>query len=138
MHIKASGHFEAQVPRHQRRRRFQEQVVQVVAGFLADLDGIAKALGGQQADLAAGALDDGVGDQRRAVHHRMQRDGGQSGLLQQPRDARGDRFGGIVGRGEALAGRDQVAGGVVQHEVGERAADIDADAGRRRAHGVAP
>jgi hypothetical protein len=36
---------------------------------------------------------------------------------------------GIVGRRQALAGGDEVARRVVQHEVGEGAADIDADAG---------
>ena len=130
--VEPPRHFEAQLARHQRGRGFEKKVVEIVARLLADLDGIAEALGGQQADLAAGALDDGVGHERRAMHHGMQRGRRQARFLEQAGDAGDDRLGRVVGRGQALAGGDQVARGIVQDEVGEGAADVDTDAGRVR------
>ena len=61
--------LEAQVARHERRGHLQKQVVQVVAVLASDLICIAEAARGEQGSPCTLALDDGVGDKRRAVDH---------------------------------------------------------------------
>ena len=79
-------------------------------------------------DSGAGAFDDGVGDQRRAVHNAVQLAGVHLRFLQQAGDAGDDRRAGILRRGQQLAGVHKVAARIVQHQIGEGAADINADA----------
>ena len=45
----AFGDFQAAVARHQRGRRVEEQVVEIVASLAADLDAVAESIGGEQA-----------------------------------------------------------------------------------------
>jgi hypothetical protein len=123
------------VARHQGRGRFEEQVVEVVAGLAADLDHVAKSLGGDQADGRAGALDHRVGHQRGAVHDAVQLGSRNIRLAQDARDAGDDCLARIVRRREQLAGMDEIAARIVQHEIGEGAADIDADADSACGHG---
>ena len=66
--VHAFRHFEAVAARHQRVGELQEQVVDVVALLGAHLQDVAEALRGDQAEARAAALDQGVGDQRGAVH----------------------------------------------------------------------
>ncbi len=82
--IEPLGHFEPAMARHQDRRRFEKEVVEVVADLASDLDDVAEALRRDQADLGAGALDHGVGHQRGAVHDAVQIGRAQTDLAQQP------------------------------------------------------
>jgi hypothetical protein len=121
--------------RHQGRRRFEKQVVEVVTGLAPDLDHVAKARGGDQADGRAGALDHRIGDQRGAVHDAVHFGSRNIRLPQYARDAGDDRFARVVRRREQLAGMHEIAARIVQHEIGECAADIDADADSACGHG---
>jgi hypothetical protein len=49
-------------------------------------------------------------------------------LFQKTRNAVQNGFAGIVGRRQQLAGVDDLMRGIMQNEIGEGAADIDADA----------
>ena len=59
--------------------------------------------------------------------------GVQADLAEQAFDAGDDGLARIVGRGQQLAGVDEVAPRIVQHEIGEGAADIDAERALSRA-----
>ncbi len=124
----APGDFEPEIARHQRRRRLQEEIVKVVADLAPHLQRVAEPGRGDEADLGAGALDDRVRHQGRAVHDAVEPAGVGPGFLQQPRHALGDGDAGVVRGGQSLAGEDQVAGFVDQHEIRERPPDVDADA----------
>ena len=84
---------------------------------------VAKARGGDEAGHCAGALDQRVGADRGAVHHRRDRAeiGGHGA------DAVEHALGRIVPRGRHLADRAGAARLVEGEHVGERAADVDAD-----------
>ena len=70
------GHLEAQVARHERLGLGgQVEAVEVRAGSARDLEHVAEAARGDEADGRAAPLDDGVGDQRRAVRQRGPRPG---------------------------------------------------------------
>ena len=58
----------AQMARHERLRLFEEEVIKIVANFVTHLQDVTESLGGDQADLGALALDDGVGDERGAMN----------------------------------------------------------------------
>ena len=137
LHIQPFRHFQAQMARHQRGRCFQEQIVQIVADFAPDLDGIAKPIGGEQAHLAAGAFNDGIRHQRRAMHNAVQITRLQAGFFQKPRNAGDNRFRWIIRRGQPLASRHQIPRGIVQDKIREGAANINTNA-RCRLHGFAP
>ena len=122
------GYFQPSAARHQRRAGFQEQVVQVVARLAADLDAVAESFCRQQPNRRALAFDDGVGHQRRAMHHAVHVAGTDLRLPQQPGKTFDDGDARVLGRGEELARVNKVACRVVQHEIGECAADIDPDA----------
>src|SRR6185295_2542434 len=68
VHVHALGHREAQLPRHQRLRLDDVDVVLIEAALVGDLDDVAEAIGGDQGGARALALDDGVGGERGAVH----------------------------------------------------------------------
>ena len=121
-------HTEAEVARRQRRRHLQLQVVEVVAVLAPDLQRVAEAFCRQECRLRSLPLDEGVGDQRRAVDdlpdclHRLLRLGQRLG------QTRLDRPRWIVRRGERLADDELSRGVVINHQIGERAADVDAGA----------
>ena len=115
-----------QVAGDRRRRELDLQVVHVVAVLVADQQRVAEAGGGDQAGAPGLALDQGVGDQRRGVDDRR-RDVGRAhaGLGEQLRDAAAhavERADGVV---SVLSTTTRAGGGVEQHDVGERAADVD-------------
>jgi len=64
----------------------------------------------------------------------MQLGGREVLFLEQARDAGHDRFARIVRRRQQLAGVDEIAPRIVQHEIRKRAADVDADADGAFAH----
>ena len=121
------GHLEAELPRNQRIGEGQEQVVNVVALLRPHFEDVAEALGGDQAELGALAFDHGVGDERGAVDDVAdigERDAGHVDELAQP-DQR--RFGRVVRRRQALVQAHRALLRVVEDEIGEGAADVEAD-----------
>jgi len=127
------AHFAAKPPRHEGRRRIDEEVVHVVAAFVADLERVAEALGGQERRPRALALDERVGRERRAVDDGPHGACGNRRLLEERADALLDRVRRIFRRGEDLAHARGPRRRVDDDEVGEGAADVDAQA---RRHGA--
>jgi hypothetical protein len=105
----------------------EEQIVEVVADLAADLDRVTKALGGDQADLGALSLDDGIGNQGRSMHDGAHR--GDDGLrfAEKAGDALDDGETGITRRCQALARVDELLVAIDEHEIGERAPDVHPD-----------
>jgi len=128
---RALGHVEAEIPGHQRLGQLELDVVKLEARLLADLDGVAKAGRRQQGGAGALALDDGVGDQRGAVDHLRRLRGGDAGAAERVGEGGLHRARGILGRGQGLGDRELAARLVDQDQVGEGAADVDADAVHR-------
>lgn len=77
------AHFVAQMARHDRGRTLERQIIEVVARLVAHLEDVAEALGRDEADLGALALDDGVGHQRGAVDDAVELDDRPACLAQQ-------------------------------------------------------
>jgi len=124
----ALADFQAQSPRDERRRlRRGLQIVEVQAAHARDLQHVAEAARADQADDGAAALDDGVRHDGGAVG-----DGCQRRAPDQGRQALHDAEGGIGRRRRDLAAR-QPARRRAHDEVGERPADVDADAAARHA-----
>ena len=130
-----SRHAEAARARHERDGRRHAEVVAVVLEPLAHLDDVAVALGGEHADRRALALEQGVGRDRRAVDDEL-------GVGQQRRRsvpssaARRSRpsitpIDGSAGV-EADLARRHAPFVVHGDEIGEGAADVDADAEHRQ------
>ena len=124
----ALRHLEPQVAGDERRGRVDEDVVHVVAAFVPDLDGVAEARGGQESRPRALALDEGVGGQRRPVDDRPHLRGGAARVGEERHHALLDGLRGVLGCGQELADLDGPRGVVDPDEVGEGAADVDADA----------
>jgi hypothetical protein len=126
-------HLEPEAARHQRVGAAHEEVVGVVPQLRADLLHVPKTLRGQEAGRDPAALDQRIGDQRRAVDdvaHLGRRD---AVALQQAAHAFQHGLFGGVRRGQHLAVEQPPVARVEHDEVGEGAADVDADA-IRRAH----
>ncbi len=66
--IESLGHFEAQFPRHQRRRRLVKKIVDVFPAAATQLEDVTETLGRDQPDAGAVLLHDRVDHHRRAVH----------------------------------------------------------------------
>ncbi len=108
------------------RLGFQRKVVKLVAHLAADLQRVAKTLGGDKADARTLPLEHGIGRDRRPVREAGDRRRRDAVLVVQP----AQRLGG--GEAAVLRGRRQLHG---QHavragadDIGEGAADVDADA----------
>ena len=113
--------------RRQRLGEFEKQVVDVVTLLDPHLDDVAEALGGQQSDLGAAALDDRIGDECGAVHEIADFGEVEPGVrcqFHQP----GQRAQGRVARGGQAFVQPQRSSRVVdQDQVSEGAADVEAD-----------
>ena len=120
-------HLPAQAPGYERVGPCESEVEQVVALLEAHVEDVAEPRGHQHAGPRAAPLDDRVGDQRRAVRDRLDLDHGHVLAAQQGGGAFDDRNRGVGGGGEALRHSDLAAAFVEQREVGERAADVDAE-----------
>ena len=123
----ALGDLQPQVARHQRLRPGDVEVVQLELALATDLERVGEAGGGDETGDGAAALDERVGEERRGVHHPRELAGRQAMLPQQRVDAGRDGARRIVVGGEDLAVELTPAGVVVHHDVGERAADVDAE-----------
>ncbi len=124
---RALGHVEAQVARHERRGQVDVEVVDLVAALARDLDRVAEPVGREQRRRRALALDDRVRDERRAVHDPRDLRDRDAVRLERLREDRLDRARGLVRRRQRLADRDEPVL-ADDAEIGERAADVDADA----------
>ena len=117
----------AQPPRRQRFGKLQEQVMDVVALLGPHLEDIAEPPGGEKPEPAAAPLDDGVGDQRRAVHDLADARERDAETLQHLRHAVHGANRGILGRGQALVQVQPAARGFDQDEIGEGSADVETE-----------
>ena len=126
----------AEIALDQRRRLLPGEVVELGHAQRADLQHVAKALGRDQPDARALVLEDGVGGHRRAVADLLDHVAGQAGLLEQLAQALDDRLRVVADAGGDLLGVDGAVG-AQQHDVGEGAADIDADTIGRCTHSAA-
>ena len=124
---RALRHVEAQVARDERPRQVDVEVVDLVAALARDLDRVAVPFGREQRGGRALALDDRVRHERRAVHDARDVADRDAVRLERLAEDRLDRARGLVRRRQRLADRDEP---VLAHdaEIGERAADVDADA----------
>ena len=78
----ALGDREAQLPRHERRRQLELQIVVLVALLVAHLEHVAEARGGDERGARALALDQRIGRERRAVQQHRHLAGRDARLLQ--------------------------------------------------------
>ena len=138
VHVHALRHREAQLARHQRLRLDDVDVVLVEAALVGDLDDVAETVGGDQRRARALALDDGVGGERGAVHQHADVGEGEARGGQHAARALDDGHLRRPRRGQHLG--DEAALPGQQHDVGEGAADIDGQPGRRMllAHALSP
>jgi len=124
-------HAAAQPARHQGRRKRRPVVPHVRAQAAADLEAVAKAVGGDQADPGALALEQRVGRDGRAVDQPLAVAQQRGGVPAECTRRTGNRiehpFGGIARCAGRLERQDATAL-VRHHQIGEGAADVHADA----------
>ena len=123
MHVDALRHGEPEGARHQRLRLLDGEVILVVAALGRDIERVAKAVGGDQRGARAAPLDDRVGGERRAVDERVDVGEMQARVAEHQARALQHALLGPLRRGEHFPG--EPFGVPVEHDVGERAADID-------------
>ena len=142
LRIDPFGDLEPPAPRHQHRRRVLQQIVKIGARRTAQFQDVAHAARRDEAGARALVLQQRVGDHRGGM--RQQRHIGRIDAvgIQTLADAVDHRLAEILRRGRQLGDGD--AAGVLLHQgdVGEGAADIDADpprhaiVSRLRSHNV--
>ena len=126
--LEALGHLQPEPALGEGLGKLQEQIVDVVPALAADLEDVPEPLGGQQSGERPLALDQGVGDQRRAVD--------EAADLLRPRPA-GQQLADAVQhpRGRVWIGGQHLGHGdaarllAAQHEIGEGPADVDGEDG---------
>ena len=119
--------FPAQAPGDERFGPGEPKVEQVVALLQAHVEDVAEPRGHQHAGLRAASFDDRVGDESGAVRNGLDLGHGHAFAPQEGGGAFNHRNRGVRRRGEALRHRDLASAFVEQREVGERAADVDAE-----------
>ena len=128
-------HLAAQAARNHRFGEDQAEIEEVVAPLHRDIEDVAEPLAHQHAGLGALALDHRVGDQSSAVDDAFQLGDVDSVAGQHHLQALQHRFGRIARRRQLLVDGEPTAFVVQQGEVGEGAADVDAEA---ISHGSSP
>ena len=123
--VEPLGNGEAPLPRHQRHRLLHVDVVLLEAALRPHLDGIAEAFRRHQRGPCALALDQRVGGERGAVNNQCNVRGRDAAGVHRLREGLAHPFLGRVGRRQHLR-RDPLRP-ALQHDIGEGAADIDAD-----------
>jgi hypothetical protein len=116
----------AQVALDQRRRLGPAQVVEFRHPQRADLEHVAKTLGGDQPDPRALVLQNGVGSDRGAVTDLFDGSPGYPALAKNLGEAVDDRLGVVLDARRDFFGVDGAVG-PKQHDVREGAADVDTD-----------
>ena len=110
---------------HQRLGFLQPRVVHVEAVLAADQQGVAEPFSDEQRGPCALALADGVGHQRRTVHHGAQRLRRQLTCLQLAHQRGAHTGGRLANRGQHLADLEAATLPVYEQQVRESPADID-------------
>jgi hypothetical protein len=108
--------------------------VRLRALVAADVHDVAHALGRHHPGARSAVLEDRVGGDGRAMQHAVDRVGIDPAALAQLDDAGHQSPARIVGRRTHLVHDDRVARGVIEGEVGERPADVDANQFHLRPH----
>ena len=116
--------LEPETPRHERRRDLVLDVVENGDPESAHLEDVAEPRGGDQRRPRPEALEDRVGGDRRRVHDPRQLGPVDLALAEQ-RDGAGDDAAGVVVRRRQHLLRPHRAVVAEQHDVRERAADVD-------------
>ena len=124
--IKPLVDLERQVPRHQRARAVEEEVVGLGPVAAADHVDVARAARDEEADLGALALDQRVDGDGRTVDQGFEMARVEPGLA----DRFDDAVHRIARRGQRLGMMDPSGTGIERDEIGEGAADIDSDEGQ--------
>ena len=104
----------------------QIDVEDVVAALARQLQDVAKTAGDDQRGARAAPLDERIRRERGAVHDLAYRGTRNAVPRQQLVHAVQHAGGEIVGAGQHLAGHHATGRSLQQHEIGERAADVDA------------
>ena len=126
--LHAFGNLERELRVDRRCRGGEEEVVPVVLhpSLPAQTEEIGESLGDDERERAALLFEDHVGGERRAVDDPRHVARCHARAAQYMPDALDDSDARVVGRGRHLVDVE-VAVGVGEHDVGERAADVDAD-----------
>ena len=128
----ALSHLEAQVARHERLRLFDVDVVEVELPLAADLERVGEARRRDQSGRGTLPLDERIGEERRRVHDAGDVGGIDRAVPEQGGDAGGHGAGRIVVGREHLLAPLATTVVVVDDQIGEGAADVDAE--RRARH----
>jgi hypothetical protein len=144
--VEALAHLDRPPARDERRllHVLQVELVGVAPALLADHEQVAEALGGDVADVGAPPLQHHVGGEGGGVHDAVDVVGRRAGFRQRQVEGLQRTDSRVVGRRERL-GREQAGAAVVagrplldHHDVGERAADVDAGGQAAPAHAAPP
>ena len=119
--------LQAVLARHQRNRLADAVIVKVGPRLAADLQDVAKALGGQEPGQGAAALDDHVGGHRGAVPQVADGVRRDPVVRQHPRHARLDGLGRIPRGRRNLDVTDHSALLAEESEIGEGSSHVDAN-----------
>ena len=122
----ALGHPEPQLPRDERRRKADVEAEDRVLDLAPHLQDVAEAAGGDEPGARALSLQDDVGDERGGVVDVVGSGQVARMTLRKPIDALEHADVGPCAGGQALLDGDLAARRVQQHEVRERAPDVDA------------
>ncbi len=112
-------------PRHQRRRQVDIDVILLEAVLVADLDGVAEAVGGNEGGARTLALDQRIGRQCRAVNDDADIAGRQSRGLEDDGDRLHDTALGCARRRQHLGAEPTPV--ALERDIREGPADIDAE-----------
>ena len=124
--------LEAQPPRRQGTGAPHAQVVDVVAMLATDLDRVAKSPSGDESGPGPLAFDQGIDEERGAVHHAGDLGPVRAESGQQPVHAFDHRIVGLIRGGEDLLDLERRSVPARDHEIGERAADVSPHAQAHR------
>ena len=130
--------LEAEIARHERPRLLEMDIVEARPDLAADLQHVAESFGRDERGARRLALDQGVGGDGGAVDqvgNGVRRD---IAIGQDALDRVEEALGGVRGRGGDLRDPGRAAGFGEQHGIGERAADVDAEAELLAHDGFAP
>jgi hypothetical protein len=119
--------LEATMAGHQRLRPGDVEVVELELPLAADLERVRESRGGDEPGGGALAFDEGVGEQGGGVNHTCDAGGVDPILAEHPGQAGRHRAGRVLVRGEDLAVDLASAVVIVDDDVGEGAADVDAE-----------
>jgi hypothetical protein len=119
--------LEAEVARDEGLGLGDVQIIELELALPPDLEGVREPGRRDQSRAGARALDEGIGEERGRVHDPRHARRIDACCLEQGDDAGPDGTGGIVVGGEDLLAPLASGVVVVDHDVGERAADVDAE-----------